>query len=355
MLTAWSVRQINANGPSTRLSGGIPRPEVVEAMAAATQSCVDIAHLQGRASEIIAEFTGAEAGYVTAGAAAGLLLGTAACITRMDPVKMNALPNLDGLKSEVVMARSHRNFYDKAVRAVGVELIEVGLADRYAGAGVRDAEAWEYAAAINERTAMVLYVMNDDSEPPLAEVIEVAHEAGVPVLVDAAGHALPPSNLKKFIAMGADLVAFSGGKAIGGPQASGVLCGRRELIGAAALQHLDMDIYMEQWVPPPQLIDKEAMVGAPHHGIGRSCKVGREAIVGLLVALRLVVEEDPAERHRVFLSHMEELASGLAPLEGLGCRIELEPGDADTVPGLKLVLPEEQCVARVLLQIGAAC
>ena len=133
---------INANGPSTRLSGGIPRPEVVEAMARAAESCVDIAHLQGRASEIIAEVTGAEAGYVTAGAAAGLMLGTAACITRLDPVKMNALPDLTGLKHEVVMARSHRNFYDKAVRSVGVTLVEVGVSDRHAGAGVRDAEAW---------------------------------------------------------------------------------------------------------------------------------------------------------------------------------------------------------------------
>jgi L-seryl-tRNA(Ser) seleniumtransferase len=260
---------INANGPSTRLSGGIPRPEVVDAMARAAESCVDIAHLQGRASEIISELTGAEAGYVTAGAAAGLLLGTAACITRLDPTKMNALPDLTGLKHEVVMARSHRNFYDKAVRSVGVTLVEVGLSDRHAGAGVRDAEPWEFAAAITDNTAAVLYVMNDGMQPSLAEVIEVAHAAGVPVLVDAAAQALPPSNLRKYIDMGADLVAFSGGKVIGGPQASGVLCGRKELVGAAALQHLDQDIYWEQWVPPAQLIDKDSMVGTPHHGIGR--------------------------------------------------------------------------------------
>ena len=97
----------------------------------------------------------------------------------------------------------------------------------------------------------------------------MAHAAGVPVLVDAAAQALPPSNLRKYIDMGADLVAFSGGKVIGGPQASGVLCGRKELVGAAALQHLDQDIYWEQWVPPAQLIDKDSMVGTPHHGIGR--------------------------------------------------------------------------------------
>eukprot|EP01051_Picozoa_sp_SAG22_P010406 SAG22_NODE_935_length_6425_cov_10.116819_7_plen_351_part_00 len=278
---------INANGPSTRLSGGLPRPEVVEAMARAATECVDIAHLQGRASEIIAGITGAEAGYVTAGAACGLMLGTAACVTGLNPSHMNQLPDLTGLKSEVVVARSHRNFYDHAVRTAGVKLVEVGLADRHAGAGVRDAEGWEYAAAITEKTAMVLYTMNPNMQPPLEDVIRKAHAAGVPVLVDAAAQVLPPSNLRKFISMGADLVAFSGGKQIGGPQASGVLCGRKELISAAALQHLDLDIYWDQWSPPPQLIDKRSLVGAPHHGIGRVAKVGRETIVGLLVALKV--------------------------------------------------------------------
>ena len=158
---------INANGPSTRVSGGVPRREVIEAMASAAERCVDIAHLQGRASEIIAELTGAEAGYVTAGAACGLMLGTAACITGLDPVKMNQLPDMSGLKDEVIIARSHRNFYDKAVRSVGVRIVEVGLSDRHAGAGVRDAEAWEIAAAITERTAAILYTMNPDMQPPL--------------------------------------------------------------------------------------------------------------------------------------------------------------------------------------------
>lgn len=242
---------INANGPSTRVSGGLPRREVIEAMASASERCVDIAHLQagrrchtppaclpvcvllvlpltcvcvrarsvpryrtycscqGRASELIAEVTGAESGYVTAGAACGLMLGTAACITGLDPVKMNQLPDMSGLKNEVIIARSHRNFYDKAVRSVGVEIVEVGLSDRHAGAGVRDTEAWEIAAAIGPRTALVLYTMNPGMQPPLQEVLAVAHRAGVPVLVDAAAQALPPSNLKHFVAMGADLVVFS--------------------------------------------------------------------------------------------------------------------------------------------------
>lgn len=298
---------INAVGPATRLSGSIMAPEVAEAMKQASQYCVDIAFLQARACEIIAEVTGAEAGYVTSGAAAGLLLGTAACVTGLDPNKMNRLPDTTGMKNEVIMARSHRNFYDHAVRSVGIKLVEVGIADRFSGAGVRDTEAWEIAAAINENTAAVNYVAYAHSQPLFEEVVEVAHAAGVPVVVDAAGQLPPADNLKRFIAAGADLVAFSGGKAIRGPQSSGILCGRWDLMSAAALQHLDMDIYHAQWNPPANLIDKDSLPGAPHHGIGRPCKVGKEEIVGLLTALRLFVEEAPEQRRQRWLDLMEAL------------------------------------------------
>ena len=189
-------RVINAVGPSTRLSGGVMRPEVAESMVQASQYCVDIASLQARASEIISEFTGSEAGYVTSGAAAALLLGTAACVTGMDPSKMNRLPDTRGMKNEVVMARSHRNFYDHAVRSVGIKLVEIGIADRFSGAGVRDAECWEYGVAITERTAAVVYVAYPHTQPKLEDVCTVAHDHGIPVLVDAAGqggavHAVP--------------------------------------------------------------------------------------------------------------------------------------------------------------------
>lgn len=306
---------INAKGPSTRLSGGVLRPEVAGAVAEATQFCVDIAELQGRACAIIAEVTGAEAGYVTSGAAAGLLLGTAACVTGLDPGRMNRLPDTTGMPDEVVMVRSQRNFYDHAIRTAGVRIIEVGLPDRFAGAGVRDAEAWEIADAITERTAMVHWVAGTHARPRLEQVIEAAHAKAVPVLVDAAAQLPPAENLRRFIAAGADLVVFSGGKAIGGPQASGILCGRRDLIMAAALQHLDLDITFEQWQPPPALIDKSRLKGLPHHGIGRPCKVGKEEIVGLLVALQAFLAENPEARRRRWRDLAHELAQGL---EGLG-------------------------------------
>ena len=315
---------INAKGPSTRLSGGIMRPEVAKAMVEASQHCVDMAVLQARASVIIADATGAEAGYVTSGAAAALLLGTAACVTGLDPGRMNRLPDTTGMRNEAVMVRSQRNLYDHALRAAGVRLVEVGLPDRYAGAGVRDAEAWEIADAIGERTAAVHWVAAPGARPALADVVTVAHGADVPVLVDAAAQLPPADNLRRFIAAGADLVAYSGGKAIGGPQASGILCGRRDLIMAAALQNLDLDIFFDQWSPPPQLIDKARLKGLPQHGIGRTCKVGKEEIVGLLTALRLFLEEDADARRARWLRLMEELAEGLAGIAGTGVRLQAD-------------------------------
>jgi L-seryl-tRNA(Ser) seleniumtransferase len=220
---------------------------------------------------------------------------------------MARLPDTAGLKNEVVMARSQRNFYDHAVRAAGVRIVDVGLPDRYAGAGVRDAEAWEFASAITDRTAAVLYVANRNSQPSLETIVRVAHDSGVPVLVDAAAQLPPASNLRDFISAGADLVCFSGGKAIGGPQGSGILCGRRDLIMSALLQNLDLDIEWEQWNPPASLIDKNRLPGLPPHGIGRSCKVGKETIVGLLVALRHFVSESDDARQARWRALLDDL------------------------------------------------
>ncbi|HEY5632612.1 MAG TPA: aminotransferase class V-fold PLP-dependent enzyme [Burkholderiaceae bacterium] len=330
---------INAHTTATRLSGGIMRAEVAEAMREATQFTVDMATLESRASEIIAGHTGAEAGYVTAGAAAALLLGTAACVTGLDPSRMNRLPDTRGMKNEVIVPRSHRNFYDHAVRSVGVSLVEVGISDRYSGAGVRDCEAWEIGAAINENTAAVLYVANANARPSLAEVVAVAHARGVPVLVDAAAQLPPAANLRRFVAEGADLVCFSGGKGIGGPQASGILCGRRDLVMAAALQHLDQDIFWEQWNPPPALFDKSRIPGLPQHGIGRPAKVGKEAIVGLLVALEHFVAEGDDTRIARWGAQMQALR---AALEGLRhARVDLvQDRRGAAIPVVHLALDE---------------
>jgi len=303
---------VNAKGPATRLSGGILRPEVAEAMVEASQHCVDISRLQAAAGRYIAEVTGAEAGYVSAGAASGLMLATAACICGNDLAAMDRLPDTTGLKHEVIVARSHRNMYDHAVRTAGARLIEVGIADRYAGAGVRDAEPWEYEAAINERTAALYYVASRDNRPSLPEIVAMGRKHGVPVIVDAAGQLPPMSNLKRFIAEGADLVAYSGGKAIGGPQASGILAGRKDLIASVAMQHLDMDTAPSRWNPPADLIDRSTITGMPRDGIGRVCKVGKEQIAGLVAAIGLAIEEDASGAMRGRWTRLvREMAEGL--------------------------------------------
>ena len=147
---------INASGTLTRLGGSRMAPEVLAAMAEAAASFVAIDELQERAGAVIAEITGAEAGYVVAGAAAGLTLGVAACVAGLDVAEMDRLPDTTGMKDEVVVQRGHRNAYDHAIRAVGVKLVEVGYLG-YPGAG--GTFGWQLDAAITERTAAVRSVI----------------------------------------------------------------------------------------------------------------------------------------------------------------------------------------------------
>ena len=311
---------------------------VLEAFHAAAQECVPLDQLQGLASREIAMHTGAEAGCVTNGAAGALLLGAAAILTRTNLGRMERLPDCTGFPNEFVMAREQRNGYDHAVRTTGARLIEVGFHEPIAGAGVRRVEAWEYAEAFTPQTAGVLYVYRPDSQPPLTEVVKVAHRQGLPVLVDAAGQLPPRSNLRDILATGADLVCFSGGKAIRGPQATGLLCGRSELITAAVMQMLDMDDYFELWAPPADFIDKTRFPGLPRHGIGRTLKVSKEQIMALLTALRLFAsgayDAELSQQHH----WLEQLALTLAghPVQ---CRLILS-SDQQSLPTLEITLDE---------------
>jgi L-seryl-tRNA(Ser) seleniumtransferase len=320
------VRVINATGTATRLGASPMDAEVIAAMAAAAQCSVDMGELQGRASELIAKVTGAEAGIVTSGAMAGLLVGAAACMAGLDPVKMSQLPDTAGMRNEFIISRSHRNSYDHGVRAAGGRLIEVGLPDRLTGCGVRDTEVWEFASAIGERTAGIVYLARANARPALSDVVRVAHAAKVPVMVDAAAELPPASNLRWFIEQGADLVAFSGGKGIRGPSGSGVLCGRRDLIASALLQQLDLDFVYEDWNPPAQLIDKSALRGVPRHGIGRSCKAGKEQIVGLLTALLRFTQVDDTARNKHYTGITDSLLGALSSLPGLRVRAITDTG-----------------------------
>lgn len=320
---------INAAGPLTRLGGNRVAPEVLAAMAEAAGTNVRIEELQDRAGPIIAEVTGAEAGYVVAGAAAGLTLAAAACMVGLDPAKMDRLPDTAGMPNEIVVQRGHRNAYDHALRAPGVKLVEAGYLG-YPGAG--GTYAWQIEAVISERTvAIACPVLDTPGTLSLPQVVEIARRYDLPVIVDASASLPPRTNLKRFIAEGADLVTFSGGKAIGGPQASGVLAGRQDLIRSVALQHQDLDVRAETWTRRGWLADA-TIRGIPHHGIGRAMKVGREEIAGLVVALRRYVAGDDAADAERWQSHLDTIAARVHDLPGLTLSRRLRP--AHPVPQL---------------------
>jgi len=308
---------INGAGATTRLSGSLMPKAVVEAMTEASRHLVDIECLQAKASEIISRVTGAEAGFVTSGAAAGLVLATAACITGLDIAKMERLPDTSGMKNEVVIPRHQRNAYDHQIRLAGAKLVEAGLDECGVGVGARSVEGWEIESAIGEKTAAIAYLAKPRSTPSLDEITKIAEAHGIPVIVDAAGELPPVTNLKNFVARGASLVVFSGGKAIRGPQSTGILCGRNELIMAALLQQLDMSCRSETWNPPSNLIDKSKLKGMPRHGIGRGYKVSKEEIVGLITALELYCHSDQAEEMKRLETMAKYIVEALGNVDGI--------------------------------------
>jgi len=282
-------RVINCLGSWTILGGSVLSKEVLDAMADAARSYVVIDELEEKAGNYMAKVTGAEAAYVTSGSAAALVLATAACITGKDPAKIHRLPNTEGLKNEVVIQRGHRNVYDHAFRVPGAKLVEIGIASRTA--------PWELEAAINEKTAAIAYVLSFTCAQrgmlTLEQVVETAKKHKVPVIVDAAAEIPPVENLRKFIEAGADLVAFSGGKGLRGPNNTGILCGRRDLVEAAKLQ------------------------AYPHDGVGRPMKVGKECIAGLVKALQMYVEKVSKEEQQIWESRVKYIVENLNDIPGL--------------------------------------
>lgn len=342
----WNVTPlINATGTVTRLGGAMMSARVVEAMSAAAGESVSIDELQAAASRRIAEVTGTEAALVTSGASAALTLGTAAILARFNLGLMNQLPARRGFARRFLVARDQRNGYDHAVRLAGVRPVDVGCDETTSGAGVRSVEASDYRQELAAGdVAGIFYVQRPGGLPLLPEVVRVAGDYHAPVLVDAAAELPPRVNLSAIPASGADLVCFSGGKAIGGPQGTGILCGKAELIASAALQMLDMDDHPELWDPPPDFIPRDRLAGMPRQGLGRGFKVSKEQIVGLLVALEEFLERDlvaEAERQRGWL---EALA---ARLSGKRVRCELVDGPHPEVPPtLAIHLPGEHAIQR---------
>ena len=256
---------INCATTYTRFGGSIMAPHVAQAMADSAGVFVNIFELQEAVGKRLAELTGNEAAYVSNGAAAALTLATAAAITGDDVALMARLPNnLDGMKNQVIVHRTQRNWYDIAVRMTGVELVEIGH--------IMETYPWELDDAINERTAAVVYFAGSHlnrNTLPLEFVIERAHARGIPVIVDAAAQVPPVSNLWHFTRnLGADVVIFSGGKMLSGPQNSGLAVGT------------------------PAMIEAMRLNGPPVQRIGRPMKVSKEAMIGLLTAVETYLETD---------------------------------------------------------------
>ena len=327
------TRAVNGKGTSTRLGGSNLAPPVIAAMVEAAQVSIDAFDLQVAASRIVGEITGAGAGMVTTGASAGLLLASAAALAGLDVGAMNRLPDNPGPRNEILVPKSHRNFYDRSLLMPGARLREIGVSDRVTGAGVRDVESWEIDDAIDERTTAIFYVATRNAAPQLEEVIEVAKAKRVPVIVDAAAQLPPKDNLRRFIALGADLVVFSGGKAIQGPPGTGILCGRRDLVASAILQSLDTDIDFAYWRGDDRLLPPGSIRGLPRHGVGRSCKPGKEEVVGLLAALKAFAVHRLEPWNGPWRAIVEHLHARLKPVQGLDVTMVADsyrPG----VPGL---------------------
>ncbi len=310
----WTVYQrlgvrplINAVGTLTTLGGTLMPDEVKQAMEEASRHFVAIHELQAAVGRRLAELTGAEAGFVTAGASAALCLATCAVTAGSDPKKMNQLPDLTGMKNQILIQKAHRNPFDHAFRMVGVQLVEVET----------DADV---QAALTSQTAAVAFVQSHltlGHKIELPRMIELAHAAGLPLLLDAAAELPPAENLRRFTKMGADLVAFSGGKNLRGPQCSGLLLGRKDLVEAAYAN------------------------SSPYTRFGRIAKVGKEEIVGLLTAVELYLTKDHEAERREWTAMLGRVADTLKGLPSV--HTELIPNlDYSHSPRLSVQWNEQQ-------------
>ncbi|MEZ5365810.1 MAG: aminotransferase class V-fold PLP-dependent enzyme [Bryobacterales bacterium] len=290
---------INAKGTFTIISGSQSLPEVKQAMMEASKHYVHIDELMDAVGKRIAEITGAESAMVTCGCAAALTHATSACIAGGDPEKMQRLPDLTGLKNEVVAPYYSRNVYDHAVRMLGVKMVTV-----------RDLD--ELSDRLGPQTAMVMVLGSPEDTGPfgLEPIAKIAKARGVPVIVDAAAEDLtiPNVHLKR----GADLVAYSGGKALRGPQSAGLLIGRKDLIRAA-------------WTN-----------SAPHHAFGRSIKVAKEDIMGMLAAVEMWVKRDHKAEWKMWESWLDEIATSVKRIDGVTTEVSQPRGLSNRSPRLDI-------------------
>ena len=293
---------INGRGTITIIGGSRILPEVEQAMHEATLDYVELDELMDGVGRRLGELTGSEWGVVTTGATGALIIGTLGVITGGNPDKLWQIPNLSGMKNEVIIPDYSWTAYESAVRGIGVKMVTVKNRE-------------ELLAALGPQTAMILVLAGTRSmEGPLSlkEISEVAKPLGVPVMVDAAAEGLPVPN--PHIGLGADMVAYSGGKILNGPQCAGLLLGRKDLMQAA-------------WA-----------TSAPHHGFARGYKVGREEVLGMLVAVEMWMKRDHVRENKIWTDRLKFIEDRIKNIPGLTTSIhQPQPGRlSNPSPGLRV-------------------
>jgi len=293
---------INAAGTYTALTASIMPRSVQAAVARAAKHPVRLLELQKAAGEYLAKQLKCEAAIVTAGAASALTLATAAAITTGNKTAIHNIPTeMDGLKNEVIAQKGHRYEYDHAIRNCGAKFVEVRTLA-------------EYEAAFNERTVMTNFFNAAESgEISREDWVRVAHKHGVPCLNDAAADVPPISNLWNYTQMGFDMVAFSGGKGMRGPQNAGLLLGRKDLIEAAVRNN------------------------SPNSdAVGRGMKVSKEQIVGMVAAVDWFLSQTDASMEAEFHRRADRIAAQLKTIPTMEARVEIPHVAANAVPHLLL-------------------
>jgi D-glucosaminate-6-phosphate ammonia-lyase len=298
---------INAAGTYTTLTASLMPTEVTDAIVSASKQFVPLMELQDKVGEKIAAMLGSEAAMVTSGAAGALVCGTAACVTGDNNAAILQLPDLTNLKSEVLIQKSHRYGYDHAVRAVGIKMIEIETAD-------------ELDRAVSSNTAMMLFFNDADPRGKInaAQWVALGKKHKVPTFVDASADVPPVENLTRIPKMGWDLVTFSGGKGLRGPQSAGILAGRKDLIRAA---RLNTSPYSDT--------------------IGRGLKVNKEEMLGMMVALETFIKKDHAAEEKEWERRIRTITDSVRDLPSIQTDTYVPP-IANHVPHLRIKWDQAQ-------------
>jgi L-seryl-tRNA(Ser) seleniumtransferase len=284
---------LQAGGPNTKHSGSRPRQEALDAIQAMSEVFVNLDEFLIAAGEKIAHMVGVEAATITSGASGGLVVQAAAALAKDDPEKIARLPDTEGMANELIIQKRHRFVYDHLYLVPGAKFVEVGTADR--------CSPEEVEAAVTDKTAGIIDLKSPFKSAgavPLPVLVEIAHRHGLPVLCDAASMLPPRENLTKYYRQGADLVSFSGGKAVRGPQSTGLLLGKKEWVEYARLNN------------------------APNATVARAQKVSKEEVAGLLASLEVFLAEDESRETQRYRRMAQAVLSQVSEVPGTVAKVE---------------------------------